>query len=274
MFGKNLFTVSEFAKISGVSRQTLIYYDKIGLFSPIEVAENGYRMYSHTQIGIISIICILSDLGVRLEEIKKIVKNVSPETTERILRAQAEAVRKKIERLTLLEEMIDVRLDQTDVGNEAIVKRLGFDIKEFTEEVPLFIGDKAEYSKREIPDEVMVAFFDKCEASEMPLVFALGYIKSREDVLRGREDIVSAMCFRLKSDKFANGSMPKGMYAVGYALGDYGETDYIYSELDKFLKANGLALVGDVYEEYLHDEFTQNDPKNYVMQISAPVKRA
>ena len=38
-----MYTISEMASIFGVSRQTLIYYDKIGLFAPAEVNEKGYR---------------------------------------------------------------------------------------------------------------------------------------------------------------------------------------------------------------------------------------
>lgn len=46
---RSLFTVSQFAQMCGVSRQTLIYYDREGIFSPQVVGENGYRYYSHLQ---------------------------------------------------------------------------------------------------------------------------------------------------------------------------------------------------------------------------------
>ena len=36
-----MYTISEMASIFGVSRQTLIYYDKIGLFAPAEVNGEG-----------------------------------------------------------------------------------------------------------------------------------------------------------------------------------------------------------------------------------------
>ena len=54
-----------------VSRQTLIYYDKIGLFKPAVVNEKGYRFYSPTQIPLIRLVCMLCDLGLELDEFRK-----------------------------------------------------------------------------------------------------------------------------------------------------------------------------------------------------------
>ena len=43
---KNLFSIGELSKLQNLSRQTLIFYDKIGLFCPAYVdPENGYRYY-------------------------------------------------------------------------------------------------------------------------------------------------------------------------------------------------------------------------------------
>ena len=38
-------TVNEVSKLTGVSRRTLQYYDKIGLLRPTEYTESGYRLY-------------------------------------------------------------------------------------------------------------------------------------------------------------------------------------------------------------------------------------
>ncbi len=43
-----MYAISEMASLFNVSRQTLIYYDKIGLFKPAVVNEKGYRFYSPT----------------------------------------------------------------------------------------------------------------------------------------------------------------------------------------------------------------------------------
>lgn len=70
-----MYAISEMASIFGVSRQTLIYYDKIGLFAPAEVNEKGYRFYSPTQIPLMRLICMLRDLGVDLDEIMRLTSS-------------------------------------------------------------------------------------------------------------------------------------------------------------------------------------------------------
>lgn len=50
------FTTGEFAKICSVSKQTLIYYDRVGIFSPDITGSNGYRYYSYTQIETFTVI--------------------------------------------------------------------------------------------------------------------------------------------------------------------------------------------------------------------------
>ena len=52
-------TISEMSEIHNTTRQTLIYYDRIGLFKPIKVDENGYRYYSSNQIPFLREICFL-----------------------------------------------------------------------------------------------------------------------------------------------------------------------------------------------------------------------
>lgn len=63
------FTTGEFAKICSVSKQTLIYYDRVGIFSPDITGSNGYRYYSYTQIETFTVIAMLRDLGVHIREI-------------------------------------------------------------------------------------------------------------------------------------------------------------------------------------------------------------
>lgn len=60
----NQIPISEFASLTNVSRQTLIYYDKINLFKPDYKNEIGYRYYSIKQIELISVITLLKELGI------------------------------------------------------------------------------------------------------------------------------------------------------------------------------------------------------------------
>lgn len=61
---KNLFSIGEISKLQNISRQTLIFYDKIGLFCPAYTdSNNGYRYYSSSQIDYLDTICIMKKIG-------------------------------------------------------------------------------------------------------------------------------------------------------------------------------------------------------------------
>jgi DNA-binding transcriptional MerR regulator/effector-binding domain-containing protein len=65
------FSPSEMAKNWGISKQTLLYYDKIGLFCPKFVDEsNRYRYYAIEQCQELSAILSLKNLGMPLKRIK------------------------------------------------------------------------------------------------------------------------------------------------------------------------------------------------------------
>lgn len=75
MGGKNMKTVNEVSKITGVSVRTLHYYDTIGLLKPTQVTQAGYRLYNDTALERLQIILIFRELQFPLKEIKKILEH-------------------------------------------------------------------------------------------------------------------------------------------------------------------------------------------------------
>ena len=81
---KTYFTTGEFAKLFGIKKQTLFYYDQCGIFKPDLTGENGYRYYSYTQPETFAILVMLRELGVSIQEIKAHMDHRSPETPDYI----------------------------------------------------------------------------------------------------------------------------------------------------------------------------------------------
>ena len=46
---KKYYTAGELARLFNIPKQTMLYYDKMGILKPEFVAENGYRYYSTPQ---------------------------------------------------------------------------------------------------------------------------------------------------------------------------------------------------------------------------------
>lgn len=65
------YTVSELAKLSGVTGRTLRYYDQIDLLKPARLNSSGYRKYGQDEVDSLQQILFFRELGVSLEEIKR-----------------------------------------------------------------------------------------------------------------------------------------------------------------------------------------------------------
>lgn len=61
---KEYYTAGELAKLFGIPKQTMFYYDKMGLLTPEFVAENGYRYYAMPQYLTLEIILFLRKLDI------------------------------------------------------------------------------------------------------------------------------------------------------------------------------------------------------------------
>lgn len=269
-----LFNISEFAKISGVTRQTLIYYDRIGLFSPAVVDENKYRKYSHGQIETISAITVLSDLGVPLKKIKGLLKDVSPEKTVKALNYQLGIIEEKINELSALKNMLLLRINQIKSGKDASLKLNSFFFETVNKEVPFYVGKEINCKQLNVSDEVMIDFFTTLEGTKIPMIFSMGAIKSVEAVKNGRADEISRVSFRLSDEKSANFFMPSGKYLVGYGKGDYGKFGDFYDKTLDYLNKNNLCPQGFFYEEYLIDELSEKNPDEFIFKVSVKVENA
>ncbi len=71
--------IGEFSKMSKVTIKALRYYEKEGLLIPKHIDNfNGYRYYESNQLIDISKIISLKQVGLSIEEIKRIIINKKP----------------------------------------------------------------------------------------------------------------------------------------------------------------------------------------------------
>lgn len=103
-------TVSEAAKLSGVSVRTLHYYDQIGLLKPDAVdQQNGYRYYGETALKQLQQILFYRELDFSLKEIAALLSSPKYHPSEALNRQRRLLILKKqrLERLiTLLDDTL------------------------------------------------------------------------------------------------------------------------------------------------------------------------
>ena len=69
----NAYTVSQVAKMAGISVRTLHHYDQIGLLKPADRTEAGYRLYREPELLRLQQILFFKELEMPLEEVRQIL---------------------------------------------------------------------------------------------------------------------------------------------------------------------------------------------------------
>ena len=100
-----MYRISQLAQQFGLSRSTLLYYDRIGLLSPSGRSEAGYRQYSPVDRGRLESICSLRRAGMDTEGIRAILATAGDDTTT-VLRRRMDEIGAEIEALRTKQHLL------------------------------------------------------------------------------------------------------------------------------------------------------------------------
>lgn len=90
-----MYPISELARAFGLSRSTLLYYDRIGLLSPSARSRANYRRYSEADRERLRAICSHRRAGLSLEDIRTLLAAEQDATTP-ILQARLRSLGEEI----------------------------------------------------------------------------------------------------------------------------------------------------------------------------------
>ena len=110
------YKTGEFAKMANVSLRTIRYYDTVGLLKPSVVQDNGYRLYSDSDLVKLQQILSLKYLGFSLDEIFSMTVNNDSSSLKESLELQSKLVKQKIDHLRLVEESIEKTRELLDTN--------------------------------------------------------------------------------------------------------------------------------------------------------------
>lgn len=102
-------SVSQMAKLCGVSARTLRYYGQIGLLHPETAADSGYRWYGEADVARMRQILFYRELDFSLSDIRDILADPHYDKQEALLR-QRRLLRMKRDRLDRLLALLEANL--------------------------------------------------------------------------------------------------------------------------------------------------------------------
>ncbi len=277
-----MFRIGEFSKIAQTPISQLRYYDQIGLFQPAHTDQfTSYRYYSVDQLPDLNRILALKELGLTLDQIKRMVlDNVTAEEIRGMLalqKAQAEqAVRDEINRLRIIEARLQQveqqgTMSQDDVILKSVPAQPFYSVRntlpnlfdgvmvmgELMQFVPTHVGQKrmghlavvvhGDAFRIEKADIEMGFFLN--DAVDAPLMLPSGN-EAKMRILPAEEQVISAVRI--------------GPFENGYNS---------YAQLGRWVEANGFQFTGPAREIFIEPP-RPDDQSNTVCEIQFPVATA
>lgn len=106
--------ISELSKLTGVKKETIRYYESIGLLTP-DRNTNGYRKYTEQELKDLSFILKLKRLSIPLNEVKMLMdikrQNTSIACKEETLHFLDRYIKISQDKLAFLTKSIDILVD-------------------------------------------------------------------------------------------------------------------------------------------------------------------
>lgn len=267
----------EFANLCGVSKDTLLYYDKIGLFQPAATGSNGYRLYSLDQVHTFDLLLMLRDSHVPLKTIKTYLQDCSPERMLPLLREQVSVLREKLCRLEGLCNRLEFTAQQVERGmgspqREPSVARLEEKLYSVVPVEAEVLNDR----KRRMA--AVRKFLRECQAKGLQGDYLRCGVISQQTLLNGCTDKEYFGVLLPPQERKALSTIPTirrpaGEYALLRHYGGYRTLPRSYEKLLTYIKKEGLFICGNAYETELIGYLCTSNDVDYVIEIAVQVGR-
>lgn len=275
------FHTGEFARMVGVNKRTLHYYDAEEIFRPDSIEPNGYRSYSYRQIYPFYMIRMFREMGLELSEIKAYMAKRTPAEFLQLLTEQEKWLNQELQKLRHMKRIVK---NQRQVLQEAGEVRCGIvEEKDMGGEMMLIsinIRSMVQKNDQAGLERLMAAHMRKMLDLGVNKGYSFGTMIAPEDFMQpDGEQLLSYYCTQMDTPakKLLQERMherPLGHYLVTYFAGNYMETSAGYALLRDYMAQQGWQPAGYSYEESLVEEMSTSDPDNFITRIAIPVQRA
>lgn len=270
-------SISEMAQIHDISRQTLIYYDKIDLFKPEIIDEkNGYRYYSTLQIPLLREICFLRAIGMSLEDIRKNNEYNNSESTISLLESQNEKIDRQIKQLETQKKLIEKRVQIYRNATSYADAEYKPTIETFPERRFLYHEWREGNHTRYELHYALMKIWNESESYGILPSRRWGALFFKDEVEKGTPLKHAGGCCQINYDMPDLPGLhilPEGEYVCMPKFGMPYEISHI-NKLLSWIEENDYEIAGDIYEECLLDSiFYDDDNELDFCEIQIPIRK-
>ncbi|MGM9568571.1 MAG: MerR family transcriptional regulator [Phascolarctobacterium sp.] len=272
---ENCFTAGELASLFGISKQTLLYYDKINLLCPDFISENGYRHYSIDQYLDLEIIVNLRSMNIPISDIKEYLQH----------RGKAEFIEQLEKKRTECQEIIKENeriMASIDLIEENLAKHKNLPLGQITvswrEERLLRLTNvlDSDTGKKRISKfarHSQIVFHNRGFVNKQA-----GWIIGRADFFDNNNFGNSQAFFSFSNHqkghfKVPRTPLPTGLYLELYFQGTYAsQAVQLKEKIAAFLERNDFAPCSDIYVLPIENHWLYDDTNAYINLIFLQVQ--
>lgn len=279
----NWISISEMARICGISRQTLIYYDKHDIFKPGYIDENGYRYYSLYQIPFLREITALKNEHVSLKEIIDNLHSRNLDNMLSLLTSAKTNIQSQIADLQIKLNDINTKINYYTCIREALLHNDTPYLTELPERNILFCKWETEHVDRREMHFSHMKLRRFCMQNNIPVAGGFGALLPYSSLLGGnytknagayinlsKEYIKKARTLPISSDMEII-TIPANTCACITKYGMPYETDHLETLLG-WIETNYYHIAGPALDECMLDTtfYTEEHQKDFC-QIAIPI---
>lgn len=259
-----LYSSGDFAKLTGVNKRTLHYYNDIGLFIPEIIGENGYHYYTCFQFAQLELILTLRKIGLSIDEIREYIAEQSGESFSRMMEKKKKLIDTSINQLLSIHTFLEQKADRLKIGMESqhgAIERCTLPNRK----IVLSSSISGKYDEE---DFSIAAEFSLRLKKLFHLYDSFGSRIPVDIIRQGKFDCYDsffAYCPHISEEY--DEILPAGKYLRAFCVGEWEKLPEVYQSILLYAKEHELILTGYAYEEGLN-EMAIKAQSDYVTMIT------
>lgn len=267
---KNYYKIGEISEMYDMSRDSLMYYEKIGIIKPTR-DDNEYRLYSVSDIWRLNLIKELKSLGFSFKMIKEYLENRDLNSTNKLLQNGITLLDDQI--LKLLKQKENMRKRMESIENTSKNSNLNsIELSYLKRRKGLILNGQI---KRDEDFDLLIQKLQKDHNNKFGILGNnnIGSVFKVDSLKNGiTTDFESVFCLLKDNVKDYNIVFEEGYYVTLTYSGDYVNNKEHIQNMFDFIEENKLIITGNPIEIYKIDIHETENKDEFITEIQIPIK--
>lgn len=268
---KDFFTPGELARLCGISKSLLLYYDRQGILKPACTDSNGFRYYEAKQFFVLENITALRRLDIPLPEIKRFLSYKSSEQLTLLYKKKLKDCHEKISQYQHYEKQLLENIEALSASEHLTVNQI------LLQELPVidYLAECEIFLSQPIKERILTIskFIRPYLQKNYMHKFYYGRYIDPQSFFSAQE--LTSYHFILLNI-FRNTTViqdKKELFVTVYCnCNHFRASSEIKNSLQRFIKNNHLTICGPVYMLPMGSHYEVTEWDHMISRICIPVK--